>query len=137
MPAAVPRQKEDSHRADEQQGKHRSIGGHETRIRQDQREQKEGWREDQRLRVSNLGMTCEDIRIPPGPFPTMDRVRQELQLRIEVGLGVPGNGNLSRKPGIAKHQKNGGQKGKVRPCARRTRLCRGMTTHRGLGWVEG
>src|SRR5215208_5623704 len=78
MPTAVPRKKESGHRAGEKQGEDCRIGHHETWLRRDQREQQEYRREDQRLWVGDLGMACEDIRVPPWPFATINRPGQEL-----------------------------------------------------------
>jgi hypothetical protein len=74
------------------------VDSPKARITIRQREQQEGWREDHRLRIGDLRMTGEDIRVPPGPVAAREALCEELHLRMEVCLGVPRNGGDAGDP---------------------------------------
>ncbi len=64
-------------------------------------EHQEGRGEDHRLRVGDLRMPAEHEGRPGRGFAAREALRQELDLRLEVGLGVPGDRHAARQPGPA------------------------------------
>jgi hypothetical protein len=93
MPAAVAEDQDDRQRADEQRAEHRTIAPAEIGRGIERGDQGEGRREDQRLWIGDLRRAGEDVRRPERGEPAMPAIGEELKLGVEMGLGVPGDGD--------------------------------------------
>ena len=82
----------------------RRIDGPQAGRGVEQGQQQEGRREDHRLRVGDLRMAAEHVGRPERRLAARQALRQELDLRLEVRLGVPGDGDAARQPGPADDQ---------------------------------
>ena len=72
----------------------------ETRGRIEERHE-QGRREDQALRIGDLGGAGEDMRVPERRLPGMERVGEELDLGLEMGLRVIRYRHVAEQPGRA------------------------------------
>ena len=66
------------------------VGLAKARIGIERRQQQEGRREDQGLRIGDLRHAGEDVGRPERRLAAMQRMRQELQLRLKMRLGSHG-----------------------------------------------
>lgn len=64
-----------------------------------------GGEKDHRLRIGHLRLATEHERVPPRRLATAETVGEELDLRLEVGLGVPWNGDVAGEPRPSQRQK--------------------------------
>ena len=90
MPAPVPEESHDGEAAETPHSEHHRVEGPEARIRDEGREEKKRRREDERLRIGDLRLAGEDEWRPERPFAAMERLGEELELRIEMRLRVHG-----------------------------------------------
>ena len=62
------------------------------------------WREDHRLRISNLRVAAEYVGVPEWTVAGGKALGEKLDLRHERGLGVPRNGDATRQPRPAEQE---------------------------------
>jgi hypothetical protein len=98
MPGAIPEEGEQRRPAETQHGKRDGVEGPESGIGIDEREEEIGRGEDERLRVGDLRRPGEHVWRPERRLAGVNGLGQELQLRIEVRLGVPRDGDRPGQP---------------------------------------
>ncbi len=108
VPALVAEPQHQRRAAEEHDRHHGGVRRPQAGIGREQGERKKGRGEDHRLRVGDLRMAAEDEGCPEGRLPGGQALRQELDLRLEVRLGVPGDGHPPRQPRPA--DEKGGQR---------------------------
>ena len=103
VPAAVAEIEDQADATEEQRREHDRIGGPEARGAIEHGEQEMQRRKDQRLRVGDLRPAGEYVRRPERRLAVVQRAREKAQLRMELRLGVPRNGDRARKPRPGEH----------------------------------
>ena len=103
MPAAVAEQQDDADAAEKQRREGHGVGGAEARPRVEPGERQMQGREQHRLRVGDLRPAGERIGRPQRRLPGGERGGEELQLRLDLRLGVPWNGDGARQPRPGDH----------------------------------
>ena len=98
VPASVAKPGEQSHTTAKHRGQHRGINGPQARPRIDQRQQQERRGKNHRLRVGDLHLTGKHEGIPERPLAARQAIGQKLDLRLEMGFGIPGNRDPPGKP---------------------------------------
>ncbi len=101
MPGTVAGVGHDRERAEPEHAEDGGVEGAKARIGIEGREGEEGRREDQGLRIGDLRRAGEDVGRPERLLAAMQRLRQELQLRIKMRLRVPGDRDRAGEPGPA------------------------------------
>ena len=101
VPALVAEPQHQRRAAQEHHASTVASTAHRLGARVQQGEHQEGRGEDHRLRVGDLRMPAEHEGRPGRGFAAREALRQELDLRLEVGLGVPGDRHPARQPGPA------------------------------------
>src|SRR5207344_701736 len=92
MPAAIAEPQDEGSCADEDAGKHRCIDSAQRWRAIHGGQRQEYWREDHRLRISNLRVAAEYVGVPEWTVAGGKALGEILNLRHERGLGVPRNG---------------------------------------------
>ena len=117
MPSAVAKEQDDGEAAEAEHAEHDPVRRLESGIGIDEGEDQEGRREDQRLRIGDLRRAGEDERRPERLLAAGERLRHELQLRIEMRLGVPRDRDGAGQPRPAQGEPGGGEQAE-RPAER-------------------
>ena len=115
VPGAVAEQENQRHPAKPEHAELDRVRGAKARIGVEKREKQVRRREDQRLRIGDLRVAREHVRRPPRRFAATDRLRQELQLRIEMRLRVPWHGDPAREPGPGQREPSEAEEPERRP----------------------
>ena len=111
MPAPVAEPQHESRAGEEHAGQHGGVHRPQAGGAVDQRQRQERRGEDHRLRVGDLRMAAEHIGRPGRRVAARQALRQELDLRQEVRLGIPGDGHAAGQPGPADDQRGEGEEG--------------------------
>ena len=117
VPSAVAKVQDDGEAAEAEHAEDDPVGRLESGIGIDKGEDQEGRREDQRLRVGDLRRAGEDERRPERLLAAGERLGHELQLRIEMRLGVPRDRDGAGQPRPAQGEPGGGEQAE-RPAER-------------------
>ena len=104
-PAAIASVEDDGRAAKEQRGEGRGVGGAEIDARIDPRQCEVQRREQQRLRIGDLGSAREHVGGPQRRLAVCQRRGEETELRLELRLGVPRNRHRAGEPGKRQRQK--------------------------------
>ena len=98
MPAAVAKEQDDADTAEKQISEGHGIECAQADHRVERGEQDMQRREQQRLRIGDLGPAGKDVRRPPRPFAARQRTGEELHLRKELRFRIPWDGHRARQP---------------------------------------
>ena len=104
MPVLIAEPQDQRRTADKEHDKHGGIDRPKAGCGIDQGKGKKWRGKDHRLGIGDLRMAAEDIRRPEGGLAIGKALRQELDLRLEMRLGIPRNGDPAGKPRPANHQ---------------------------------
>ncbi len=107
VPAAVAEEQDDAGAAGEEHREDGDVHGLEAGARQEGGDRHQGRDEQHRLRIGDFRRAREDVGRPGKAEAAMDGARCEDEVRVPVGLGVPGDRHGAGKPGPAEDQPAG------------------------------
>src|SRR5690606_38595155 len=137
MPAAITEEEEYRVATKSQQTECVAVDELEARRGIQHRDQQCG-REHEALRVGDLRRAGKNVWIPKRGLTGVKGIGQELDLGLEVGLGVVGDRNLAEEPGSAKDEPARSQCERSNPVAGRRRVVlHGVHTAEGGAKREG
>jgi hypothetical protein len=98
MPAAIAEKQQHADGTGEEIREGNEVDGAETRGRVERRQRQMERRQDERLRIGDLRPAGKHVRRPERRLAACERRRHELQLGLELRLGVPRNRDGAGKP---------------------------------------